>query len=346
MPVLQQGVSTSVPGASTTVQDILNCASQDIRQVLSGTSSPGQQILIDYTNRISLDLLRFSRWTFLLSPIFKFNTLVGETDYYLGTSPAPVDVNLNGVIDTKLEITNLGIIKRDSVYDRSNSVRLARTDNAPLGQVFGLPAHPKMFRNDVQSGSIVNIYPPPDYGTVWNFSTISRASNVTTFTTTNSTNNDFIVNENNNQVWIQGVADTSYNGYWPIISVTGNTVTVWNPGSNSSSTSGTATSGYTIEFRYFFPRIQLTSPSQIIQIPDDYVDIVCAGVNWLAFQYLQKPEDAQAWQQLYMQGRTQMVKDKNLFPRAEEFVRPDSLAIIQQTTTGVGLDSGLETSIP
>ena len=45
-------------------------------------------------------------------------------------------------------------------------------------------------------------------------------------------------------------------------------------------------------------------------------------------------------------GKVQMIKDANLFPRGEEYIRPDASTLVRQTTTGIGLDSGLETSLP
>jgi len=340
MPIVFQGIE--VP----TAQDILDCSAQDIRQVLSATDpAHGQNILLDYVNRISLDLLRFSRWTFLLAPVFKFVTQQGVTDYWFGPSPPPVDQVSGGIVDTQLEILDAAQIKRDSVFDRSNSVRLGRTDNAPLGQVFELNAHPKLFRVDPTTPAVLNVYPPPDYGTAWPIATISRTANILTITSASTM--DFQVNEGNNLVWVQGAVDPSFNGYWPILSVpNGQTVIAQNFGPNASTTAATASSGYTIEFRYFRLQQQVNEPTQPLQIPIIYKDILCAGVDWLGFKYLQKDEDSQHWFSVYTQGRIQMVKDKNLFPRAEEFVRPDPLAIIQQTTTGVGLDSGLETSIP
>jgi hypothetical protein len=303
-------------------------------------------ILTDYTNRVSLDLLRFSRWQFLLSPLFKFLTQLNTTDYWVGTAgAAPVDYSDYGVVDTLLNIENMQQLKRDSFYDRSNATRLSKTDNAPLGFVFAENAKPKNYRNDPQTPQIINVYPPSDYGRAWNYSSVTRLNNVSTLNTTLV--NDFQTNMNNNSIWIQGDADTSYNGYWPIQTVSGTQVTFWNPGANSTSNAGgTASSGYSIEFRYYQQRVQLVNVNQILQIPDDYRDIVCAGVVAYAFQYLQKPEDMQVWQGIYKEGRTQMVKDKNAYQAAEDFIRVDPQSVQPQTVTGLGLDSGIETSLP
>jgi hypothetical protein len=353
MPVVQQqNPAGSFADCTTTVQDILNCASQDVRGVLSANVNTNNGIdvgiLTDYTNRVSLDLLRFSRWQFLLSPVYKFVTQLNVTDYWIGTpGAAPTDYTNYGIIDTLLNVQNMQQIKRDSFYDRSNATRLSRTDNAPLGYVYTQNSKPKNYRNDPESPQILNVYPPSNYGSLWTYSSVTRVNNISTLTINGSVNNDFQTNLSDNLIWIQGDADTSYNGYWPIQQVAGQVITFWNPGANStSSAGGTASSGYTIEFRYYQDRVQLTAVNQILQIPDDYKDIVCAGVVALAFSYLQKPEEAQAWQAVYREGRTQMVKDKNAYQAGEDFVRPDYLAVMPQTVTGLGLDSGLETSIP
>jgi hypothetical protein len=74
---------------------------------------------------------------------------------------------------------------------------------------------------------------------------------------------------------------------------------------------------------------------------------MCAGVNWLAYKYLKKDDEAQVWQQVYARGLIEMVKDSNLFPRDGEFIHPDPFATTKgNINTGVGLDSNMETSIP
>jgi hypothetical protein len=96
--------------------------------------------------------------------------------------------------------------------------------------------------------------------------------------------------------------------------------------------------GYIIEFRYFRTRKQLTDPTQILQVPDDYKDIMCAGVNWLGYKYLDMPGKATEWQQIFMSGIHQMVTDKNLFPRGTEWIRPDGAALGNNLPTIESLD--------
>lgn len=259
--VVQSGVSSPSSASTTTVQAIVDCTSQDVRKVLAN-SGTDETILIDYINRTSLDILRHSRWKFLLSGVQTFTTTIGEDCYFIASGSAPA-----GCTDLNLNLDDVWTIKQDSVIDRTNFRRLQRTDEAPVGSTFSLNSKPSLYRNDVATPTLLNIYPPSD-------------------------------------------------------------------------------KAYTIDFRYYKIRVQLTADNQILQIPDDYKDVVCAGVNWLAAKYLDRMEDAQHWFSVYQAGKTQMIKDANLFPRDGEFVRPDAASTIRSTVTGIGLDSGQETSIP
>lgn len=271
MPII---VNSSAPANSTTtVQQVLNCASQDVRGVLNpnagATQAVDTAILLDYTNRISLDLLRHSRYTFLVSQPVSFSTVVttpgGPVNnlYWVGpTGQGPV-----GTIDTLLNLTDFDIVKRDTVIDYSNMKRLAVSELQPVSQEFTLPAKPRIWQNLSSSPQIIALWPPPN---------------------------------------------------------------------------GT----YTISFRYYRVRVLLTTAGQTIQIPDRYSDIVCHGVAAYAMGYLKELEGHQMYTELYRAGKVQIIKDMNLFPRAEEFIRPDATAVTRQTTTGIGLDSGLETSLP
>jgi hypothetical protein len=278
MTILQQlgaGISTPGSDSTTTVRDIAACVSLDVRKVVDpnnpNVGASDTNILIDYTNRISLDLLRHSRYTFLIAGPVGFNTVAtpqGVTpfnnQYWVGlTGAAPV-----GTIDTGLDLSDFDSIKRDTVIDYSNFKRLAVSELQPVSQEFTLPAKPRI---------------------------------------------------------------------WQVLSDVPNVITLWPPPDGS----------YNIQFRYYQTRNILTNLGQTIQVPDRYKDIVCHGVTWLTYQYLKSyPEDVLAYKELYMSGKTQIIKDMNLFPRGEEFVRPDPSAVTRQTTTGIGLDSGLETSIP
>ena len=275
MPII---VQQQIPDQTTLVNDILNCASQDVRGVLNpfiGVSQVNDlKILTDYTNTISLDLLRHSRFTFLLSAPQTFSTTpttqgtqfpaAQNNLYWVG----PSGQNPPGTIDTGLNLADFDIMKRDEVVDYTNFKRLAYSSSHPIAQEFSIPAKPRIWVMQPDKPFVLQLWPAPD-------------------------------------------------------------------------------NAYQITFRYYRARVQLTTATQVIQIPDRYKDIMCHGVTWYAFQYLKSyPEDVQEYMQLYKEGKTQIIKDMNLFPRAEEYVRPDPSSVTRQTTTGIGLDSGLETSIP
>jgi hypothetical protein len=85
--------------------------------------------------------------------------------------------------------------------------------------------------------------------------------------------------------------------------------------------------GYIIQFRYYQDRVTLTTVGQTLQIPDDYEDIVVAGVSSLAWKFLGQEDQAQASANAYRGGLTEMIWDKNLFP-ATDFIRPDPASYV------------------
>jgi hypothetical protein len=145
---------------STTVAQIVTSAQQDIMNQI-GTNHP---LLLDYTNRISLDMLRSTKWDFLLSDVQSFITITGNSNYWVGaTGSAPA-----GCIDTGLNLTNLKFLKHGAVYDRSNFRNLGESTEMPVSAILsytdGTPrlGRPAVYRNNVDTPFIVNIYPGPD----------------------------------------------------------------------------------------------------------------------------------------------------------------------------------------
>jgi hypothetical protein len=91
--------------------------------------------------------------------------------------------------------------------------------------------------------------------------------------------------------------------------------------------------GYIITFRYYKQRQVVSDPSMVLQIPDIYKDIMVAGVNWLATRYLRLHQEAQMWQMEFNDGIRQMIRDKNLTPRENDYVQPDK--------AGLGIGAGV-----
>lgn len=391
----------------------MECVSQDVRRVLNPNQGQTQiadsSLLLDYVNRISLQMLRFSRWQFLLSAPQAFVTVPGQTDYWYGpTGSAPL-----GTVDTGLNLSDVSVIKRDMVYVRGTSYppQLSPTADPPTTVSLILPSRPLFWRNDVSTPGILNVYPPSDQnafqqppnpnGPIATFSAGGSLPLRTYYVKTtlyDSAGGESVTSLENLFVVPAGQLITikspviSLAGTSPMLSATcanGVVINHWNvyaagitgaqdlaqPSNNSETlqasniaigtdwtepTSGLTTTGrnapgtptlsllggYIIEFRYYQQRAVVTAPDQILQVPDQYKDILCAGVNWLAYKYLKKDDEAQIWMQVYQRGLTEMVKDANLWPRDGEFIRPDPRAVTRSINTGVGLDSGMETSIP
>lgn len=101
----------------------------------------------------------------------------------------------------------------------------------------------------------------------------------------------------------------------------------WTEAGSGLTTSGAAVpststiepiNGYLMEIRYYKAHSPITADADVLLIPDDYIDVVVAGVNWLASQYLHRqattrdavPETV-FWHQRFVEGLTRMVKDQN-----------------------------------
>jgi hypothetical protein len=145
---------------STSVQQIVNSTTTDIMNQI-GTNHP---ILLDYVNRINIDLLRSTKWDFLLSDVQTFITRQGVTAYWIGASGAAPQ----GVYDTKLNLTDVKWVQHGAVYDRSNFRSLGSVAEAPVSAVLSYtdgtsrPGRPAVYRNNIDTPFTLNIYPAPD----------------------------------------------------------------------------------------------------------------------------------------------------------------------------------------
>ena len=148
------------------LQNVIDRVSQDIRLQLASTpGSQGQPVLIDYANRVQLEMLRFSRWIFLRSDTLYFMTAFGQTDYWIGpNAKAPV-----GMVNTALNLSDVDYIQQDSVWDVSHNRQLTAQTSQPLG--FGLnfasgqtrPAEPRVFfQDESNSPNVLRIFPASD----------------------------------------------------------------------------------------------------------------------------------------------------------------------------------------
>jgi hypothetical protein len=165
MPIVVQqttspGVQIACGPSTVTAQNVVNSVSDDLLQRIA----PEDPVLLDYINRVQLQLLRASRWKFLESPPQRFITQRDRSDYWIGPQGGgPLDV-----IDTGLNLTNLGPIKTDTFYDRSNFRLLKRTNEQILSSTYTFrdassrKGPPRQWRNAPDTPCVINLYPAPD----------------------------------------------------------------------------------------------------------------------------------------------------------------------------------------
>ena len=366
----------------------MNATAQDVRQTLSGTNPPSNALLLDYVNRVSLEMLGISKWIFLLAPPQSFITQSGVTNYWVG----PINTGPFNAADTLLNLTDLRSINDKSVIDRSNFRKLGKTDDAPTVVQLSFPdstsrpGRPDLWRQDAQSPNVLNIYPAPDNQNTYQpqpetpictntiggslparlyFVTVTFVDSFGNESTAPYATQVYLpanvllkVNppsEPLSQLGVQpdsaGVQYDRYNVYAASAATNerdfiplGNltlqaslisTSVPWVEPTSGLTTTGPEVptqnnvqplGGYVIEFRYFRQRIQLTSASQVIQIPDDYKHVVIAGVNALAFMYLTRPQEALRWYSLYQDGLTKIIRDINFMARGPGYFQVDAAA--------------------
>lgn len=363
---------------TTTAQQVVNSVAQDVRQTLGSTGGDAN-ILLDYVNRVSLDILRASRWKFLISGPKAFLTEEGQTSYYLGAGTAPP-----GVQNAALALTDLRLIQQGSVNDRSNFRPLGFISDAPniarlsFPDGSSRPGRPAMWSQDPSNPLVMQIFPAPDNqntyqqipptpalrSEVGGTSPTIRAVSVR-LSYVDVDGNEGSASLNNLEVvpinsllhvispllYIaggfssEGASVSQYNVYAstdignetlqnavPItigtdwVEPIGGLITSGPDFPTSSNLVGMQ--GYLIEFKYWAQRVPVTSLSQVLQVPDDYFDVVVDGVNARAFKYLTRPQEAQSFMQDYKAGLISIVRDTNLFfIGGANYISPDNAAL-------------------
>jgi hypothetical protein len=383
------------------VSDIINGVSQDVRNQLSalvGTS--GQPVLIDYTNRIHKQILRFSRWTFLKSEPLYFLTQMGQSSYWVG----PTGTGNPGTVETALNLPDVYQFKKDSVMDLSNQQALKWLYTTPQGPNLidrtgaGRPGLPATFSQSLNDPNILIISPPPNNQNntspapqvpIVNSAIVGGALPLRTYllkvTFVDSLGGESTSTTTGAPLFIpagqlatvkspaigyfgvlpdifsqSGVQYNQYNVY--AVQATLSNGVPQNEGTETKQNSvpisfgidwteplgGLTTTGvsvpqqntlqplgaYVIKFEYYKNRIKLVTADQFLQIPDDYVDVVIAGVTWLSYKLMGKIQEAQVQYQLFKAGLTEMIADKNMFPEGVEFIRPDSNSYVNTQILG------------
>jgi len=322
----------------SSVQQIIDRVSRDVRQILDSSSSTDQPVLIDYTNRIQLQLLREARWRFLLSNPFQFVTIPGYTDYWIGATGA----NPTTIYSLTAVTQSTG---GNATYTGNNLEFLAA----------GVTCTIAGFVNGVNNGTFVVTSATPTTVVLNNTAAIAETHTGTLSVVMPDTASNIT---NFGEVKAGTVFDrTNFLRLYPTDEPP------LGPGFNSlnrpklyrddQNTPGVfsiyppAQAPYVIEFRYFFAKPQLALVTDTLIIPNDYLDVVVAGVNWFGNLYLRENyNDAQMWKQIYAEGIQGMKRDANLFPRGNEFMAPDPATQARTQVIPIGLDSGIETSLP
>lgn len=369
-----------IQSATTTAEEIVNRAGQEVRNVLDPANANDQVIFLDYINRIQLQMLRASRWQFQWSDVIYFSTERGQTDYYIG----PVGQALPGQVDTLLDLNDVDFILRNSVFDITNNRTLFKKDERPYSSALSFQdgqfrtGRPLAWRNDLLQPNVIQLYPASDnqnsYRPVPQTPYVSQSASATVLADrtyfTVVTLLDSFGNESvpcAREAWTKveaGNVITVHSPFLPYnITSSDASYTQWNVygGTVSGSwvkqnaspiniatdwtepdaglISGAAPptvnnlipmDGYLIGFRYFQQRQIVEELETVVQIPDVYKDIFCAGVTFLCCQYLRLHEDAARWYAQYKDGIRDMIRDRNSGPREQDYISPDN------TTVGMG----------
>jgi hypothetical protein len=380
--VVSQTSSSSSGGATTTAGNLLSSVERDIQYEFFSNGG-NKDLLLDYLNRTQLRILRASRWNFLESAVLRFVTEAGQTDYWLGTTgSAPA-----GSVDTSLNLTDLDIVKEDSVVDRSNFRSLLRIEESNPMRILAFEdassrvGPPRNWRHSIDTPNILNLYPAPDNKNTYRpepespqltsaaggslaartyfirLSFVDSAGNESTASTVAARQfvpaNQLITVKAPQPAFSKSSSGITYSFYNIYASTTEGsetkqnvstiaTTTDWTEpttglvvGANPPSTNNLdPVRGYVIEFRYYKTRQQVTDTSQILQVPNNYKDILIAGVNSLTYRFLKKYEESLLWNRTYEDGILQIVRDLNLFPKGNDFIRPDPVSVGFQGTLG------------
>lgn len=367
---------------TTTVQDVIDSVSRDVRQQLSSSATPDTDILMDFTNRISSELLRYTKWQFLLSPPKRFVTQVGIQNYWIGTAFTGPTTSL----ETGLNLADLRIIKPDSVKDRSNFRLLKQVTDAPLTARFNFAddtsrlGRPANWQQDLADANTIVLYPAPDNQN--NYQPVPECPIVSVVAggalparnyRVSVTYVDDLGNEStaprptdlflraNRLLTVQAPAPPTqagnaiqygrFNVYVGTDTKSGEfdqdlSTLHLQPGGPFSAAftepPGGVTltgpppptenavepiSGYVIEFQYYKRRLPLNVLSATLQVPDDYFDVVVAGVTAKTFKYLTRPTEYADEMNRYRAGVQAMIKDVNLYLAQPDYINPDSVSI-------------------
>jgi len=155
----------TMPRATLTVNDIIVATERDVQNKLYGRTGAGNSpLLVDYVDRVHLEVCRSRLWDFLRSAPQRFITEKEQPDYWIGaTGTGP-----NNAVETGLNITDIDFIDPHSVIDGSNYLQLYNVHddfNAPTDvQRDRQPriGRPLYWRWTDDNPNILSLSPAPD----------------------------------------------------------------------------------------------------------------------------------------------------------------------------------------
>lgn len=140
--------SSSTSSATKTAANVIDVACQKLNYEISNE----HPLMVTFTDEIHKEILRKTKFRFLLSDVKAFTTTAGISDYKIGTTGT--------ALDTGLALTDMRTIYW--VKDTTNHIDLFKTDEAPNAQWMSSNSYPKLFRWDISSPSTLSVYPPPN----------------------------------------------------------------------------------------------------------------------------------------------------------------------------------------
>lgn len=362
------------PSNTCTVQDVADSSRRDMHNLI-GEDHPA---FIDWVARAHDEVLRASRWEFLLSAPYRFVTEEGQTDYWIGASgSAPY-----GVVDTGLNLTNVDRIRDDSVRDLSRFRALKRVETPPLATSLAnqvgewRTGAPAVFRHDRQENAgILNIYPPPKsentspqrpptpIATATAGGALSARTYFVMVSLVDSASGESLASSQAARVFVPASSLLRVDSPHPLVTSLQAGVQVTHYNVYVSTTEGSETKqntslvligdawtepaggliagaalpstptlepirGHIIEFRFYQERSTLDAFADNLQVPCIYKDILVAGTNAWASDYLRRSGladgmEAAYWRSLFERGIREIRIDINLHPKGADFMRPD-----------------------
>lgn len=379
MPIIIAPSTALAALNTTTAATIVTQVQRDLQERFD--TGPRNNLLVDYTNRIQQDILSRRKWDWMQSTAYRFITERGQTEYWIGPSGSEDD----GIVDTGLNLSDVGQVKKGHVYNRSRWTEIFNVAESPNHDSWQRPdgsyveGEPFQYRNDVLSPNLISLYPAPDTGS--DYEIVPAAPHSTTSTSgalsartyyirltfLDAAGNESLPSTTARQ-WIAankvvtvktpvpehtvgsaGITYTQYNVYASTTEgsetkqgsakTLGTDWTEDNTGLTSNGASVPTEStidplrGYLMEFRYYKQQAVVDSTGDTLLVPDKYIDVVTAGVNWLASQYLHRARrtgdalpEVQFWRDQYETGLRRMMRDQNPFPSGRAFIAPDPAA--------------------